>query len=71
MIYFANQGNLPWDSEDFTYDEHVQIKEDMDVDELLKGNKDARGVAQFYKLVNKLKFDEQPNYAKLKRLFSS
>ena len=43
----------------------------MEVDELLKGNKDARGVAQFYKLVNKLKFDEQPNYAKLKRLFSS
>lgn len=67
LIYFANNGELPWSDYITNHKLAVRMKNDLDIDELLQNRADQ--VKELYKEVMNMKFEDKPNYNKLKQIF--
>ena len=66
LLYFVNNGELPWDN-CAKGKETIRMKQKLDLDALIQNK--ATCVKDYCKEVNNLKFDEKPNYLRLKQHF--
>ena len=68
LIEFATGHHLPWaDCE--KNNKIIEMKRNINLDEILKKCTLEDQIKQFCDLVNALKFEEKPNYNKLKNIF--